>query len=307
MKQYGNMIPEKNKLSWNKGSDDYSAFNHSEKFIKRIIENPADAFHHTVWELIREYVPGLADKKICVPSSGDNLAVFAFAMLGARVTSCDIAENQLANAARIAGQYGLGKSIEFVCADTMKMDGIRDNEYDFVYTSNGVHVWINDLPGMYRSIYRIMKPDAVYIMYEIHPFLRPFDDDLNVKKPYDMTGPFDSDNEITFAWRIMDIINAITGSGLAVKRLEEMYAEKDYDQPFMISCKDLMKGVIAAREEVDRMHDWRSNPMAALPNWMSVVAKKQKTWAEIAKEMPAFPDFDVNRKAISGNPRKVEL
>jgi len=35
--------------------------------------------------------------------------------------------------------------------------------------------------------------------------------------------------------------------------------------------------------------------------------KQEKTWAEIFKDMPAFPDFDVNRKAISGKPRKVKL
>jgi len=35
----------------------------------------------------------LKGKKICVPSSGDNHVVFAFALLGAKVTSCDIAEN----------------------------------------------------------------------------------------------------------------------------------------------------------------------------------------------------------------------
>jgi antitoxin VapB len=38
-----------------------------------------------------------------------------------------------------------------------------------------------------------------------------------------------------------------------------------------------------------------------------ICEKSQKTWAEIAEEMPAFPDFDVNRKAISGKPRKVNL
>ena len=35
--------------------------------------------------------------------------------------------------------------------------------------------------------------------------------------------------------------------------------------------------------------------------------KSEKTWAEIFKDMPAFPDFDVNRKAISGKPREVHL
>ncbi|MCL2481492.1 MAG: AbrB/MazE/SpoVT family DNA-binding domain-containing protein [Spirochaetaceae bacterium] len=35
--------------------------------------------------------------------------------------------------------------------------------------------------------------------------------------------------------------------------------------------------------------------------------KSQKSWAEIISEMPAFPDFDVKRKAISEKPREVRL
>ena len=265
---------EKNKGSWNEGAATYSAFNHSERLMGRIAKNPAKAFHHATWETIGRYLPDLRGKRICVPSSGDNHAVFAFAMLGAQVTSCDISENQLANAARIAGEHGWDQSIDFVCADTMKLDGIEDNGYDFVYTSNGVHVWIDDLPGMYRSIHRVMKPGGLYLMHEIHPFLRPFDDALKVRKPYDRTGPFETENEVTFAWRVMDILNAIADAGLTLKHAEELFAEKDYDWPFWIPYAEIAQGATATREEVDRMHDWRNNPMAALPNWMDVVAVK---------------------------------
>lgn len=270
-------IAEKNKQSWNQGAKVYSSTIHSEKFMSRIHENPANAFHHTTWELIQKYIPDLHGKRICVPSSGDNHAVFAFAMLGAEVMSCDISENQLANAEEIAKQYEWGKSIQFACADTMKMDGIADNTYDFVYTSNGVHVWINDLAGMYQNISRIMKPDGVYIMYDIHPFLRPFDEKANIIKPYDMTGPFETEEEVTFLWRVMDIMNAMLESGLTVKHIEEMYDEKDYNWPFWISLQDLEKGVTATPEEVEQMYDWRNNPMMALPNWISIVGKKSKS------------------------------
>jgi len=35
--------------------------------------------------------------------------------------------------------------------------------------------------------------------------------------------------------------------------------------------------------------------------------KPHKTWAEIFEDMPAFPDFDVNRKALKDKPREVNL
>lgn len=64
--------------------------------------------------------------------------------------------------------------IEFICDDTMKLTKISPNAYDFVYTSNGVHIWINDLESMYNNIYRVLKPTGTYIMFDIHPFMRPF-------------------------------------------------------------------------------------------------------------------------------------
>ena len=63
-------MSDKNKDSWNNGAATYSEFYHSEKILGRILENPANAFHHTTWEVISKYMPDLRAKKICVPSSG---------------------------------------------------------------------------------------------------------------------------------------------------------------------------------------------------------------------------------------------
>jgi SAM-dependent methyltransferase len=280
--QTNNPIAQKNKASWNAGAERYSHAAHSDKMMNRLLENPQSVFHHTTWEVIHSILPDLGGKRICVPSSGDNMAVFAFAMMGAKVTSCDISENQLANAERIAKKFDWGKSIEFICTDTMRLDGVADNTYDFVYTSNGVHVWINDLPSMYRNIHRVMKPGGAYVMYEIHPMQRPIDYDekrldgkLTVIKPYDLTGPFDDGEEVTFAWRIMDIMNAMLSSGLAISHIEEMFAEVNYDHPFFVPFSSIVNGQsLPSREEIDALHDWHKNPVAALPNWLCVAARK---------------------------------
>jgi len=265
---------EKNKVSWNLGADNYAKKYHTHEIISEILDNPSQAFHKDTWVQLNQYIPDLKGKRICVPSSGDNHAVFAFAKLGAKVTSCDIAENQLKNAEKIAKKYGLDKNIDFVCQDTMSLEKIEDNTYDFVYTSNGVHVWINDLNNMYKNIHRILKNDGLYMMHEIHPFQRPLDDDGKIEKPYDDVGPFDDGQEINFHWRIMDLLNAITSSGLNIKHTQEMFCEIDYEEPFWMSLEDILNGKTASKEEVDRMHDWKYNPVAAIPNWLNVIAKK---------------------------------
>ena len=73
-------MTNKNKTSWNNGAAAYSALRHNDKVLNRIIEDPANAFHHTTWAMINKYVPDLRGKRICIPSSGDNHAVFAFAI-----------------------------------------------------------------------------------------------------------------------------------------------------------------------------------------------------------------------------------
>lgn len=55
-------MSNKNKKSWNGGATAYSAFNHSEKMMSRFLENPANAFHKTTWEVIQKYVPNLSGK-----------------------------------------------------------------------------------------------------------------------------------------------------------------------------------------------------------------------------------------------------
>lgn len=38
-----------------------------------------------------------------------------------------------------------------------------------------------------------------------------------------------------------------------------------------------------------------------------IFEKPRRSWAEIIKDMPAFPDFDVGRKNISAKAREVRL
>ena len=186
-------------------------------------------------------------------------------LLGAKVTSCDISERQLENAEATAKKYGW--DIEFVHDNTMTLEKIKSDEYDFVFTSNGVHVWIDDLKSMYENICRILKKSGVYIMYEIHPIGRPFEDcfgELKIRKPYGDIGPLYG--EINYHWRTQDIVNAIADSGLRIKRMEEMFNDRETGSFFDTTGK--------TPAEIDQIYDWRINPQAALPHWLTICAVK---------------------------------
>ncbi len=253
--------------SWENSSEEYSLKNHTDKKINEIIKSPQSVFHPDTWRMISSHIPSFKNIDICVPSSGDNCAVFAFALMGANVTSCDISPSQLDNASKVAKKLNL--DIEFVCSNTMELDNISSDSYDFVFTSNGVHVWIDDLESMYKNINRIMRKNAVYIMYDIHPFMRPFKDDttkVEILKNYNDTNP---DNEgIKHHWRIKDILNAMIKSNLKISEIEESFAQS-YD--FWISWDDEQE---ILKSEIERLEDYKTNPLAALPQWLSVSAIK---------------------------------
>lgn len=272
-------VENKTKTYWNSVSlpnSDWSYYqpNNPErlKHVAQIIKIPQLAFPAAMYLLIEKYMGNLRGKKICVPSSGDNTAVFGFHLLGAEVTSCDISENQLKNAKAIADKYSW--DIEFICQDSKTLEALKDNTYDFVYTSNGVHVWIDDLPGMYKNFGRILKPGGYNLFFETHPMSRPFDNttyDVKIKKLYENVGPFVCEDRVPeFDWRTQDFINAIASAGFVIKEMQEFHSVKE----------DLDMHNYLTINEGSRFNwpgdtfDWKVNPWAALPQCLCVCSQK---------------------------------
>ena len=259
-----NEMADRIKDFWNETSDsEWYRSLRTDESISRLKEKPESAYHPAVIELIRRYLPDMKGRNILLPSSGDNHAAFAFAMMGARVTSADISERQLENASVIAGRLGL--DIEFICDDTMKLSHIPDQAYDMVYTSNGTLSWISDIDSMYSNICRVLKPGGHSVMYDIHPFNRPFSGEawkapLIVKSYHDVFPDMH--------WRLQDIINSQAGAGLNICELAELPAA---DDSFCFTYAELQE---KSPEDLEGINDWKKNPMAALPAWMALVSEK---------------------------------
>ena len=264
MRMHSDEIAEKIKAYWNETSDsEWYRSLRTEERIRRLQEKPESAFHPAVYALIRKYLPDVRGRRILLPSSGDNHAALAFAMMGAQVTSADISERQLENAAVLAEKLGL--DIEFVCDDTMKLSHIRDQAYDMAYTSNGTLSWILDLDSMNRNLCRVLKPGGYLVMYDLHPFNRPFSGEawkapLVVKSYHDVFPDLH--------WRLQDLINSQIKAGLSLCEAAELPAS---DASFWFPYAELQK---KSPEELERINDWKQNPMAALPAWLTLISKK---------------------------------
>lgn len=254
------------KNHWNQVSDsDWYKSLRTEERLTRLRQDPATAFHPEMLSLLKKYVGDFSGKRMLLPSSGDNHAAFAFALMGAKVTSADISERQLENAKEISDSWGL--DIEYICDNTMYLSKIEDASYDLVYTSNGTLTWIGDLNEMYRNVARVLKTGGYSAMLDIHPFNRPFTGEAwkapTIKKSYYDVFP-------DLHWRVQDIVNSNISAGLQITEMAELQA---IDASFWYSFDELKT---KTPSDIENINDWKSNVMAALPAWLGLIARKEK-------------------------------
>jgi len=69
---------------------------------------------------------------------------------------------------------------------------------------------------------------------------------------------------------MQDLLNALCGAGLTLRRMEEMFDEEDRGHFFFYE-EERAK---LSREQIGAWYDWRKNPLAALPAWRAVRAVK---------------------------------
>ena len=102
-------------------------------------------------------------------------------------------------------------------------------------------------------------------VYDIHPFTRPFSCEAwkapQITKAYEDVLP-------SCHWRIQDLVNATAAAGLSVEEMAELQA---VDASFWYTYDELVQ---QKPEDLANVNDWRFNPMAALPVWLSIVARK---------------------------------
>ena len=144
-----------NRVRWNLGAEAWAAM-HDRRGTWRIAHRqPEQVFLPQEMDLIGD----AEGSDVCVLGSGDNLAVFAFAGMCARVTSVDISAEQLTVARGRAGKLGL--AIEFVEADVTDLGCLKDGLFDIVYTGGHVAVWVSDLRTYYSEAYPDLAQEGV--------------------------------------------------------------------------------------------------------------------------------------------------
>ena len=257
---------EANRRYWDALSPRWRELRDRDGLWTRCAGEPDLAFEGKALALIRATCGNLTGKAACVIGGGDAYAAFALAGLGARVTATDISQGQLDIARQRADQLGL--DIDFVRADAADLAPLPDEAFDLVCSTNGFFVWIARPDHVFAAVHRVLKPGGVYIFYDVHPFQRPWQDQaqpLAMAKPYWDTGPYtDEDGAFEFNWTLADLLNPLTEAGLVLRRIAETPAQ----DPRFWEGHSYRPGVDSG------LMDWRTNPRAGLPVWLTVCAQK---------------------------------
>ncbi len=259
---------EKNRRYWDASAPGWERLRDRDGLWQTCHENPEPAFEGRALETIRSLVGGLAGKDVCVIGSGDNYAAFALAGLRAKVTSTDISRGQLAVAESRASLLGL--DIDFVRSDAAHLDSLPDQSFDLICSTNGFFTWIAEPALVLAEVHRLLRPGGFYVFYDVHPFQRPWQDQVGetrMDKPYWDTGPHGSKGDIPtveFEWTVADLLNALAESGLRLKTIIESPAK---DSRFW-------EGHSYEPGSHPELLDWKVNPRAGLPVWLTVAAQK---------------------------------
>ncbi|MDD3627143.1 MAG: class I SAM-dependent methyltransferase [bacterium] len=160
---------------------------------------------------------------------------------GAAATGVDFSEKSIKLANRIKAEVGL--SAEFICCNIydLKKHLDKKDEFDIVYTSQGVLCWLKDLKALAELISYYLKPGGFFYIMEGHPFSMVFNNEkegeMEIHYPY-----FHSDEPIieeetysdysdrsyfpenpTFewVWSLSDVFNSLINAGLTIIEFNE--------------------------------------------------------------------------------------
>lgn len=208
------------------------------------IDALADPGHRS--DVVREDLPvltpwlpngSLAGLDVCHLQCHIGTDTVSLAREGARLTGVDFSPAALASAAGLASRLGL--DVTWVETDVLDARAAVTGDFDVVYTSIGTICWLPDLDRWAAQVAGLLRPGGVFFIRDGHPALYALDEDADelvtryryfpdgTAQQWDDAGTYVGDGTVantrTFEWPhpLSEIVNALLGAGLRLRRLDE--------------------------------------------------------------------------------------
>jgi 2-polyprenyl-3-methyl-5-hydroxy-6-metoxy-1,4-benzoquinol methylase len=197
-------------------------------------------------DVVREDLPALkpwlpngslAGLDVCHLQCHIGTDTVSLAREGPRLTGVDFSPAALASAAELASRLGL--DVTWVETDVLDARAAVTGDFDVVYTSIGTICWLPDLDRWAAQVAGLLRPGGVFFIRDGHPALYALDEDADelvtryryfpdgTAQQWDDAGTYVGDGTVantrTFEWPhpLSEIVNALLGAGLRLRRLDE--------------------------------------------------------------------------------------
>jgi len=179
---------------------------------------------------IRELLTDIEGKHVLHLQCATGESTAELVDLGALVSAVDISTEAIEVARERA------PDVAYIHADVQDLPlEVRRGRFDLVYTGGGVLIWLQDLEAWATGIASALKPGGTLLLYDNHPVggcvdhLGHWRDDYFADEPettqgwshFELTGPPASEQKHERHWQLGQIVDAVVGAGLTVKRIVE--------------------------------------------------------------------------------------
>lgn len=204
--------------------------------------------------LEREALGDVAGRSLLHLQCHFGLDTLSWARLGAHVTGVDFSPAAIALARRLAAETGLPAT--FVESDVLALPEALSGQFDIVYTSYGVLIWLPDLAAWGRTVAHFLRPGGTFFIAEFHPFSLIFGEDppLQIGEPYFTSGEpvawevqgsyadrsAEVAHDVSYEWPhpLSEIFAALLGAGLRIEAFDEYDYAYDALLPGMVQGED---------------------------------------------------------------------
>jgi SAM-dependent methyltransferase len=190
-----------------------------------------------------EELGNLAGKSVLHLQCHFGMDSMSLARLGASVVGVDFSGRAIELATCLASELNI--PARFICSNVYDLANRKgaaplEEEFDIVFTSNGVLCWLDDLRAWAKAIATFLKPGGLFYITDLHPISNVFEyenDCLVVKNPYFCPSEplsFDEDgsyadrnaqlkNRTSYEWShsLSEIVTSLIDVGLTIEHLHE--------------------------------------------------------------------------------------
>jgi SAM-dependent methyltransferase len=196
------------------------------------------AGRNTLTPIEREELGDVSDKALLHLQCHFGMDTLSLARMGAKVTGVDFSEEAITLARSLASKLSI--EANFLQSNIYELPETLDDQFDMVFTSQGVLCWLPDLAKWGQLIARTLKKSGVFYIYEGHPLLNMFEynkdtHQLETKYSY-FAGPVNewppgydyadtnarmSVGTCEWTYPLSDIVKALIDAGLRIEFLHE--------------------------------------------------------------------------------------